>query len=786
MHPPITLQDHSPSLLADVVGSLVARSLHQRLKLLCTVDVVTRLDIVYSMLHKHLDASGLPTSKLSRPSRSSSKGVDNTTESTKVARSIMSLRSDTPTTTTDGDDGKNTISDGKDIANNSQKNDHHHHTEMSTPASSSEQQKRRDEKIDARQWKRLPLSRSNPNESISNKHPDNPHVLYQRIKSLNPPREVLEAAERECQRLGRMNEHHPSYAQSVAYLELLGELPWNCTAASVNGSLPSPAAAAAAASNETTPTTTTTTTTAATCSHHPTLAMVQSKLDANHCGLDDLKRRVVQHVAVQNLRDWDGRAPILCLVGPPGTGKTSIAQSIAASLHRPFVRISLGGVRDEAEIRGHRRTYVGAMPGRLIQAMRRAKVCDPVILLDEVDKTGRDGRGGDPAAALLEALDPEQNAAFVDTYLNVPFDLSKAMFIATANNADEIPPPLLDRLEVIGLRAYTREEKMDIALEYLLPKVMREHGLATGETSTSPKLPSVEISRGVMGTIIDGYTREAGVRQLARCLASVCRHIAVEVVTQKENGTMSGTHRDACSVDDALLQLILGPPRFPSHDPYQRVSSPGSSAGLVWTSTGGQVQYIECISIGTAHSTTDGNITTPGTLTLTGRQGEILEESSRVALSWVRAHAAALGFSCPARTWDIHVHLPAGATPKDGPSAGITIAVALVSLLSGRCVRGDTAMTGELTLRGHVLPVGGIKEKILAAYAAGLRRVIVPAKNIRDVQADVPEKVRNEMEYVGVEKLEEVLKNAFDPPYELIFNTNGGKEDAIDEIAPRL
>lgn len=542
-------------------------------------------------------------------------------------------------------------------------------------------------------------------------------VVLQRLKSASPPQEVWNAAQRERHKLQRTSRQHPEFSSSLAYLEVLADLPWQRYSSST-----------------------------------PTLSQVRALLDTEHFGLDKVKERIVQYVAVQSLRNWNAKAPVLCLVGPPGVGKTTVARSLATALGRPFQRISLGGCRDEAEIRGHRRTYVNSMPGRVISALRRAGTKDAVILLDEVDKTGRDARG-DPAAALLEVLDPEQNAAFVDTYLALPFDLSKVFFIATANVAAEIPPALFDRLEVVNLGGYTVEEKVAIAQNHLVPKAVKEHGLQVSDC---------QLEEDDVRSLIQGYTREAGVRQLARCIDALCRYVAVQVVTErqqeKEDREKTETEKDV-KMNQAMIQVILGPPRYSRATEASRsVTSPGLATGLVWTAVGGGVMHVECLAVGA------GETGRPGKLTLTGRLGEVLEESARVALSWVRANVQAEGEEGAegeaAMKWDVHIHFPEGAVPKDGPSAGITLAIALVSLFTGRCVREDTAATGELTLRGLVLPVGGIKEKVAAAVNAGYRRVIMPAVNVKEALAEMPE-LSKRIELVAVEKMEDALKAAF-------------------------
>jgi len=457
-----------------------------------------------------------------------------------------------------------------------------------------------------------------------------------------------------------------------------------------------------------------------------------------------------------------------------------LASSIAKALNRKFIRISLGGVKDEADIRGHRRTYIGSMPGRLIDGLKRVSVSNPVMLLDEIDKTGSDVRG-DPASALLEVLDPEQNKAFNDHYLNVPFDLSKVIFVATANRMQPIPPPLLDRMEVIELPGYTPEEKLKIAMKHLIPRVLEQHGLS---------MTNLQIPEAMVKLIIERYTREAGVRNLERNLAALARAAAVKVAEQvktlrlgKEIQPITTTLLDSrladggevemevipmehdisntyenpspMIVDEAMLEKVLGPPRFDDREAADRVASPGVSVGLVWTSVGGEVQFVEATAM-----------VGKGDLHLTGQLGDVIKESAQLALTWVRARAADLNLSPTSdinllESRDIHIHFPAGAVPKDGPSAGVTLVTALVSLFSNRKVRADTAMTGEMTLRGLVLPVGGVKDKVLAAHRYGIKRVILPERNLKDL-SEVPSPILSGMEILLVKRIEQVLDHAFE------------------------
>ncbi|MBI5497629.1 MAG: endopeptidase La [Deltaproteobacteria bacterium] len=523
--------------------------------------------------------------------------------------------------------------------------------------------------------------------------------LEKRLKKAALAPEAEKAAQKELRRMRNMQPSQAEYTVARTYLEWMADLPWSKSS-----------------------------------DDNLDLDNAKNKLDGDHYGLDKIKKRIIEYLAVRKLKN-DMKGPILCFVGPPGVGKTSLGRSIADALGRKFVRISLGGVRDEAEIRGHRRTYIGALPGRIIQGMKKAATNNPVFLLDEVDKLGHDFRG-DPAAALLEVLDPEQNNTFSDHYLDVPFDLSKVLFIATANQMDPVPPALKDRMEVLELPGYTREEKLQIAHRHLVPKQLREHGIDTKYLDLGDK--AVEL-------IISGYTREAGVRNLEREIAGVCRWAAVKVAKgQAEKNT----------VTDEVIAEVLGPIKFES-EVADRTGMPGVATGLVWTPYGGEITFVEMTKMAGK-----------GTLTLTGKLGDVLKESAQAALSYVRARGNELGISKTAdehflEKQDIHIHLPEGAMPKDGPSAGVTMVTALVSLLTGRKCRPDVAMTGEVTLRGLVLPVGGVKEKVLAAHRAGIKRVILPARNEKDI-IDIPEQVRREVEFVFAKRVDEVLAAALE------------------------
>ncbi len=507
--------------------------------------------------------------------------------------------------------------------------------------------------------------------------------LRERVKALGLPKEVDAAATRELDRLAQMSTSSAEYHVVRTYVGWILDLPWNATSRA-----------------------------------RIDLEKARAVLDRDHFGLKDVKERILEFLAVRRLKK-DPRGPILCLAGPPGVGKTSLGRSVAEAVGRPFVRVSVGGMRDEAEIKGHRRTYVGALPGKVVQALRRAGTRDPVFMIDEIDKMGSDPSRGDPASAMLEVLDPEQNAAFTDHYLDLPFDLSKVFFIATANYLDDIPGPLRDRMEVITLAGYTREEKFHIARRHLLPKVAAETGLAAGQ---------VEWTDAAVRAVIDGWTREAGVRNLERLLGGICRKVALKVA--------GGAAKEAphVVVEAADVGTYLGKPPF-TDEGRARDPSVGVATGLAWTAGGGTVLFIE------AQAMPGG-----GRVVITGRLGEVMRESVDLAFSWVRSHAEELGIAPEAfRTQDVHVHVPEGATPKDGPSAGVTIVTALVSLFTGKPIRTDLAMTGEVTLKGRVLPVGGIKEKVLSAHRVGIRKVLLPEGNRRDLD-DLPEEVRADMD----------------------------------------
>jgi ATP-dependent Lon protease len=516
----------------------------------------------------------------------------------------------------------------------------------------------------------------------------------EKLKSSGMPEEVVKVARKQLDRLRQMAQSSAEYTVQRTYLEWLVELPWT---------------------KQTTDTL--------------DLEQARAVLDSDHYDLQKVKKRMLEYLAVRKLAPGK-KGPILCLAGPPGVGKTSLGKSIARSLSREFIRVSLGGVRDEAEIRGHRRTYIGALPGRVIQGMRRVGTKNPVFMLDEIDKLGSDFRG-DPAAALLEVLDPEQNHSFSDHYLEVNFDLSNVIFIATANSLDTIPPALLDRMEVLEIPGYTREEKLEIAKRHLAPKQVSEHGLSNEQ---------IVFNDETLTTIIEQYTREAGVRNLEREVANVIRGIAVKVAESEAYEP---------KLTPEKIADLLGPQKFFS-EIAERTEVPGVATGLAWMPSGGDILFIEA-----------SQMVGKGNLILTGHLGDVMKESARAALSWVRTHVDEIGISPDFEKVDIHLHVPAGAVSKDGPSAGVAMTVALTSLLTGRRVRGDVAMTGEITLRGSVLPVGGIKEKVLAAHRAGIKRVVLPDRNRKDV-VDVPESVRKDLELSFVKRIQEVLEQTLE------------------------
>jgi ATP-dependent Lon protease len=561
--------------------------------------------------------------------------------------------------------------------------------------------------------------------------------LRRKIDEARMPDEALKEANRELSRLEKLPTVSPEYSIIRTYLELLVSLPWNKgTGEKID------------------------------------VAHARQVLDQDHYDLEKIKERILEYLAVRRLKEerqaeeielahevssiergieveniritqplheqeparMINREPILCFVGPPGVGKTSLGQSIARALGRKFARMSLGGIRDEAEIRGHRRTYIGAMPGRIIQTLRRVEANDPVIMLDEVDKVGADWRG-DPSSALLEVLDPEQNYNFRDNYLDLAFDLSKVMFIATANSLEPIPAPLRDRMEILELSGYTEEQKLHIAQNYLLPKQLETNGLRKDE---------IILDEDVLRRVIRDYTREAGVRNLEREIGSLCRKAARQI---------SEGHETPIHVTAEQVPEYLGRQRF-FEEAAERIDRPGIATGLVWTPVGGEIIFIEAASMPSKDFR----------LTLTGQLGDVMKESAMAALSYVRSNAAVLGL--PANVFEeqnVHIHVPAGAIPKDGPSAGVTMVTVLVSLASGRKVRSDVAMTGEITLRGKVMPIGGVKEKVLAAYRSGIRTIILPKKNELDLLEDLPKELREQMHFVFATDIREVLETALEP-----------------------
>ncbi len=524
--------------------------------------------------------------------------------------------------------------------------------------------------------------------------------LLRRIDEAKLPEKVGQEARRETERMRMLSPASSEYQVVRTYLDWVLSLPWNKRSG-----------------NE-----------------EIDLKKVEGALDGRHYGLDEAKERIIEYLAVRKLRGGDPHGPILCFVGPPGTGKTSLGEAIGNAIGREFYRISVGGVRDEAEIRGHRRTYVGAMPGLIIQALRRVQVRDPVLMIDEIDKMSGGGPSGDPTAAMLEVLDPSQNNSFVDHYLNLPFDLSSCLFICTANNLFDIPAPLRDRMEVIKIAGYTIEEKVEIAWRYLLPRLLEEHGITDKD---------LQFTDESLSFISNRYSREAGLRNFERNMAAIMRKRARKKADGEEG---------AWIVDVEKVEEVLGAPRYAVEE-AEKVPEVGVVTGLAWTSNGGDIMLIEALKM-------------PGTgrLTVTGQLGDVMRESVDAAHSYVRSRAQQLGIEGAVfKENDLHIHLPAGAIPKDGPSAGITLTLAIASALSGRPVRRDVAMTGEVTLRGKVLEIGGVKEKVLAAYRAGLREVIMPKSNEKDLR-DVPDEVRKHMAFTFVDRMDEVLHLALLPP----------------------
>jgi ATP-dependent Lon protease len=523
--------------------------------------------------------------------------------------------------------------------------------------------------------------------------------LLKKIEDAHLPDKVAQEARRETDRMKMLSPASGEYQVVRTYLDWVLSLPWNKRSGEEDIDL----------------------------------KRIEAALDSRHYGLAEAKERIIEYLAVRKLRGGDPHGPILCFVGPPGTGKTSLGEAIGAAIGRAFYRISVGGVRDEAEIRGHRRTYVGSMPGLLVQAMRRVQVRDPVLMIDEIDKMSGGGPSGDPTAAMLEVLDPSQNHAFVDHYLNLPFDLSSALFICTANNLYDIPPPLRDRMEVIKIAGYTVEEKVEIAWRYLLPRLLDDHGISDLD---------IQFTDESLSFISNRYSREAGLRNFERNVAALMRKRARAKAEGQEG---------AWVIDVEKVEEVLGIPRYPVEE-AEKAPEVGVVNGLAWTATGGEIMVIEALKM-------PGQ----GRLTVTGQLGDVMRESVDAALSYVRSRAGPLGIDeKDIRENDIHIHLPAGAIPKDGPSAGISLTLAIASVLGSRPVRRDLAMTGEVTLRGKVLEIGGVKEKVLAAYRAGLREVIMPRSNEKELR-DVPDEVKAHMAFTFVERMDEVLQIALLP-----------------------
>jgi len=535
--------------------------------------------------------------------------------------------------------------------------------------------------------------------------------LLKKIEDCKLPDKVAQEARRETERMRMLSPASSEYQVVRTYLDWVLSLPWNKRSGE----------------------------------QEIDLKKVEEALDGRHYGLDEAKERIIEYLAVRKLRGGDPHGPILCFVGPPGTGKTSLGEAIGKSIGREFYRISVGGLRDEAEIRGHRRTYVGAMPGLIIQALRRVAVKDPVLMIDEIDKMSGGGPSGDPTAAMLEVLDPSQNNAFVDHYLNLPFDLSQCLFICTANNLYDIPAPLRDRMEIIKIVGYTVEEKVEIAWRYLLPRLLEEHGITDKD---------LQFTDESLSFISNRYSREAGLRNFEHNLAAIMRKRA-RAKAEGEEG--------AWVVDIEKVEEFLGIPRYAVEE-AEKEPEVGVVTGLAWTSTGGDIMLIEAL-----------RMPGQGRMTVTGQLGDVMRESVDAAYSYVRSRATKIGIEDSVfREYDLHIHLPAGAIPKDGPSAGITLTLAIASALSGRPVRRDIAMTGEVTLRGKVLEIGGVKEKVLAAYRAGLREIIMPKSNEKDLR-DVPDEVRKNMSFVFVERMDEVLRLALLEPV---------SDELADEVQP--
>ena len=551
--------------------------------------------------------------------------------------------------------------------------------------------------------------------------------IREKIAKSGMPEEALKEAERELDRLNRMNPAAPEYNVARTYLDWMVAMPWT---QSTEDNLD--------------------------------IASVKEILDADHYGLEKVKDRILEFLSVRKFKkDGTARQPILCFVGPPGVGKTSLGRSIARAMGRKFVRVSLGGVRDEAEIRGHRRTYIGALPGQIVQNIKRAETNNPVFMMDEVDKIASDFRG-DPSSALLEVLDPEQNTDFRDHYLDVPFDLSNVLFLTTANVLDTIMPPLRDRMEIIEIAGYTEEEKVSIAERHLISKQIGEHGIDG----------KIVFQKEAIQLIVRGYTREAGVRNLEREIATVCR---------KATRSFAEGKRESIDITPEVVTEFLGSPRYENEEALERVDRPGVSTGLVWTPMGGDIIFIEA-------GATPSPLNRPSSLTITGQLGDVMKESAQAALSFVRANADEIGVPTDFyEKHDIHIHVPAGAIPKDGPSAGITMTTALASLFSGRKVKPLLAMTGEVTLSGRVLPIGGIKEKALGARRAGIKTIVLPEKNRKDVMEDLPDEVRNDIKFEFVTDVRQVLELALEPrtviQVEGPGNSSEGKE-SVETLVP--